>query len=228
MKSDDMQTAELLKIGRRLAEARRGAKMTLERLAARIGVSKQLVNHWERGKTHMNILQVRKVASVLGADIDYLLTGLVGASSRGQSIKLMLPKARIVPMATQRELLEIAQGNLSHDEIEDRRAVYSRCSDETVMFEVADRSMEPSFPERTLITVDRQRRPEPGDCVAVALLATGEVLFRRFRPSSDGKSIDPPYTLRSENDDFEPRSVTKAMKPVFLGTKIEHSRATSR
>jgi len=134
----------------------------------------------------------------------------------------------MVPKVTMDQLLSIARGKLDPEDVDDKRLTYSACSARSYQFEVVDRSMEPTFPIGTAITVDREKMPAPGDCVLVALLAQNIVLFRRYRPSAGSKPTEPPYTLRADNPDYEPISVTAKDKPIFLGTKVEHATLSSR
>jgi len=53
-----------------LAEARRRAGLSQQKLAEPLGVTRQAVSEWERGFSTPNIHQARKIAAVLGIDLN--------------------------------------------------------------------------------------------------------------------------------------------------------------
>ncbi len=67
--------------------------------------------------------------------------------------------------------------------------------------------MEPTFKLEQIVAIDSAQVPEPGDCIVVALLATDEVLFRRYRPHSGTQPVEPPYKLIADENFFEPREI---------------------
>ena len=52
-----------------LAEARKKAGFSQQKLAEPLGVTRQAVSEWERGLSIPDINQARKIASVLGIDL---------------------------------------------------------------------------------------------------------------------------------------------------------------
>jgi transcriptional regulator with XRE-family HTH domain len=219
---------DLVAIGKRLREARLNAGLSQTTVAKRLNYSKQLVSHWETGRSGVAVPDLERLGRLYSADIRYLVTGLITPSGQG-AMALHLQGGLPVAKITQEELLEIARGNLKPLDIEEKRIVYAKCSENSLMLEVPDHAMIPGWPIGTQIVVDRELMPHTGDCVCIVLVASGEVLFRRYRPSSSGKSVTPPYTLRADNkDDYLDRFVTKSDKPVFMGTLVETVRRGSR
>lgn len=62
-------------IGRRLRAARKDAGLTMERIAAELGLAKATVGHWETGRNHLAAAELAYLAKRYGQDAGYLLTG---------------------------------------------------------------------------------------------------------------------------------------------------------
>lgn len=217
---------DLLEFGKRLKAAREEAGLIGEDIATKIGKSKQLISHWEHGRSEMLISDLITFKSMVDVSVDYLITGLGPPFG---AIKSAGAGGRLVPQVAWNDMLQIARGKLRLNDIGVRRLVHSECSAQSLQFAVFDRAMQGAFRiDDTTVTVDGVKMPEPGDCVLVALLATEQLLFRRYQSSSKSKKVEPPYTLRADNADYEARLVTRADKPVFLGTMCECTTACSR
>jgi transcriptional regulator with XRE-family HTH domain len=63
----------LAAVGDRIRNERRGAHMTAEDLAERVGVSWNAVTAWERGERQMNISTLMRVADALNVTPEELL-----------------------------------------------------------------------------------------------------------------------------------------------------------
>src|SRR5690554_6240436 len=70
------------RFGERLRLARTRAGISQQEIARRIGVSKQLVSHWETARSEITVFDAVKVASIVGVGIEWLLTGNDGGSKR--------------------------------------------------------------------------------------------------------------------------------------------------
>lgn len=203
-------------MGKRLRDARVDAQCTQEEIARKLRVSKQLVSHWETGRSEITIPDMIIVAKMYSADLQYLMTGVIQHNTRS----IVVPGAKWIGVATHEECLAIARGQLTSLELKDRQTTYADVSDEALRTTVPERAMEPTFTTDMVVTVDPTQKPEPGDCVLIALLASDELLFRRIQYSGQKLQV-PPYALKSDNTFFEARSITTADKPVFLGRLIE-------
>ena len=62
-------------IGTKLSQARIGAKLTQEQVAAALGVSRQTISNWETGKTYPDIVSVIKLSDLYEVSLDHLLKG---------------------------------------------------------------------------------------------------------------------------------------------------------
>ena len=62
-------------IGDKIKKARTDAKLTQERAAEALGVSRQTVSNWENGRFYPDIASVLKMSDLYGVSLDYLLKG---------------------------------------------------------------------------------------------------------------------------------------------------------
>ncbi|MFM1816913.1 MAG: hypothetical protein RLZ98_3608, partial [Pseudomonadota bacterium] len=64
-----------LAFAERLREAREQSSLKAVDIARRLGVSKQLVSHWEHGRSDVSTEHLADLAGLLGVDLTWLLTG---------------------------------------------------------------------------------------------------------------------------------------------------------
>lgn len=69
-------------VGQRLREARKEHGLTLEEVAETIGVVRQAVVFWEAGKTYPTISNLKRLASLYGVTIDWLLAEETASPSK--------------------------------------------------------------------------------------------------------------------------------------------------
>ena len=60
-------------LGRKIADARRNARLTQNDLAARVGVTAQAVSKWEQGRSCPDIAILDEIADALGISLIELL-----------------------------------------------------------------------------------------------------------------------------------------------------------
>lgn len=64
-----------MEIGKKLKEARLGAKLTQEQVAERLFVSRQTISNWENEKSYPDIVSVIKLSDLYSISLDELLKG---------------------------------------------------------------------------------------------------------------------------------------------------------
>lgn len=188
-------------------------------------VSKQLVSHWETGRSEITVFDVVRVAKIVGADVTWLLTGIGQGTS---DVKLRLQGGTAVPKLDPGEILDVASGRKQIEDVGTIRHTEVKASNRALCFDIFDRSMEPRFELGHTIVVDPERLPEPGDCILVALITPQQLVFGRYKPAADSKPAQPPFTIEFDNRYYDSRLVTMQHQPVFLGTMIEHVIVGSR
>lgn len=65
--------AERRELGARLRQARKSADLTLEAVGEAIGIERQSVSAWENGRNYPTGDRLKKLASLYGVSIDWLL-----------------------------------------------------------------------------------------------------------------------------------------------------------
>jgi transcriptional regulator with XRE-family HTH domain len=211
-------------LGTRLRAARIEAELGQPEIARRLNVSKQLVSHWELGRSEITIFDLAQFAQIVDADIQYLLTGLSAQPAGG--VRLRLPGGRLVPKLTIDEIIAYGRNRLALSEVDARHVTVSQVGDLAFAFQPFDRAIYPD-PATVTIVVDIEHQPQPGD-VTLWLLGGTDVVLGRYRPSAGSKPLQPPFSLRFDDADFETRAVTRADKPRFLGTQVERAVGGSR
>lgn len=224
--ADEQREKERKQFGARLRLAREKAGVSQQHIAKKLRLSKQLVSHWETGRSEITVFHAVKVASIVSADIGWLLTG-IGEGQDADS-KSYPAVGRLVPKLTAEQLIDLALGRIQLSDATEMCVSYGQASQRALSFAVFDRSMEPRFPTDSVVTIDPEQLPEPGDCIVVVLLASREVLFGRYRPKPETRSAQPPFTIRFDNQDYEARLITLVQQPVYIGTMVEHLVMTSR
>ena len=64
-----------MEIGKKLKQARLGAKLTQEQAAERLFVSRQTISNWENEKTYPDIASVVRLSDLYSISLDELLKG---------------------------------------------------------------------------------------------------------------------------------------------------------
>jgi transcriptional regulator with XRE-family HTH domain len=214
-------------VAKRVREARKNAKLTQQQIADKIGCTKQNVSHWETARWLPAHEDLVPLAKLLNTTTDYLLTGIMnlapGSSVGNARIPIM------VPYPDREQLLDIARGKLDPDKVQRRWPSGHADADGLIILDVPDRAMEPRIPHDARVTIKRSKMPEPGAIVLAALLASNELLLRRYRPGPSGRPGHLPFTLKPENPDFgDVRHIGKEDKPVIIGSVVSMSVAISR
>jgi transcriptional regulator with XRE-family HTH domain len=68
--------AKRLELGERLRISREGCRLSLMDVATDLGLSKQAVAAWEKGRTGISAIQLATLALSYGVSADYLLFGI--------------------------------------------------------------------------------------------------------------------------------------------------------
>lgn len=222
---EDTMKDEIRSLGKRLKDARRDAEMTGDEVAKALSKSKQLISHWEAGRSEITIVDLRKVASLYGVEIDWLLSGTPSKSG----MRLKPRQGRIVSKASKAEILEIARGALTIENIAEKRHTYADCSAQSFSFEIFEDAMDggsrhgvTAFKPSHIVTVDREKMPSPGECVLLVMVRSKDIVFRRYKSQGFGKPLAVPFKLTADNSSYDMIDVKRTTDFVFFGTLVEH------
>lgn len=64
-----------MEIGKKLRQARQGARLTQEQAAERLFVSRQTISNWENEKTYPDIVSIVRLSDLYSISLDELLKG---------------------------------------------------------------------------------------------------------------------------------------------------------
>lgn len=206
-------------LGKRLREARDAVGLTQDEIAKAVGGSKQLISHWETGRSEITAFDLWTVSKLCGVSMERLIGGTHTSYRQPDA----LPSgATLLSFATADECLAIARGDLALRDVQHKRVSHSQLSDRAMTLAVPDPAMEPTFNQQMIITVDAAAVPSPGECILVALLAKNELLFRRYIPKIERKgNLRAPFKLKGDNFYFPEREICASDKPVYLGRLVE-------
>jgi transcriptional regulator with XRE-family HTH domain len=206
---DESRAKWARELGSRLREERERLNIGQGELARRLGYSKQLASFWEQGKSELSNFDLARLTK-LGFDADYVLMGI----RSGSAPVIPLPTG-MVPYPDYRELLLIADGRMQASAVEREMPVFAKVA-HGLAVDVVDQGLAPKLPPGSIVIVDREKSPTSGDVVVAALLATSEVLTRRFKPGR-GKH----FILYPDIALLPTRDITEAHQPAILGVMVE-------
>lgn len=163
-----------MKIGDRIAAARKAKGWAQHRLADAIGTGQTTVSSWERGRTEPSRADVARVASALDVDAAYLE---VEDGSR--------PARRTVPLVGYVGAGAVAHFYARADEGLDEVDAPDDAKETTVAAEIRGESLGPAF-DRWLVFFDEVRSPVTPDMfgeLCVVGLPNEKVLVKILRPA---------------------------------------------
>jgi transcriptional regulator with XRE-family HTH domain len=231
---DNPRSRWAMQVGERIRAAREKRGLTQAELASWLAADpntrrsrrrkpvKQLISHWENGRSEPTAWDLSRVAKILEVDPNHLLLGTDWEHPRFTS------PVKMIPYPSRAQLAQIADGSLDPGSVE-RVCPIFRALESALRFDIFDNALAPRIrPETSSVVLDCNATPSPGDYVLVALRATRELLFRRFKPGAEAKPGEPPYTLMAEHPDFEPRLIGTKHNAKILGVMVELSEAITR
>ncbi|MFM5249022.1 LexA family protein [Aeromonas hydrophila] len=221
-----------MNVSERIKTRRSACGFTQEQLAARVGVTRVAVSHWERGGAEPKGRYLNDLADALGVTVDWLLTG--DGEARGQPAPEVMPgyhnvEPAVIPQGTRVPVLSYVQAGNWHEMCEQATAFDGNVEYVTAGVDVGPcgfglwlrgQSMEPFFKEGDLIIVDPDEAPQPGDLV-VARNGSEEATFKKYRPRGIDESGQEVFELVPLNDDF-PTMHSDRQHIQIIGVMVEH------
>ncbi|MFA7833156.1 LexA family protein [Aeromonas dhakensis] len=221
-----------MNVSERIKTRRSACGFTQEQLAARVGVTRVAVSHWERGGAEPKGRYLNDLADALGVTVDWLLTG--DGEARGQPAPEVMPgyhnvEPAVIPQGTRVPVLSYVQAGNWHEMCEQATAFDGNVEYVTAGVDVGPcgfglwlrgQSMEPFFKEGDLIIVDPDEAPQPGDLV-VAKNGSEEATFKKYRPRGIDESGQEVFELVPLNDDY-PTMHSDRQHIQIIGVMVEH------
>jgi len=187
-----------------------GKDQTLEQFAQEIGVSSRTLGNYLRGEREPSYDFLRRVRTICGADINWLITGegTPGASpaaQAGSTDQVAIPRCSFKPSAPDGPLT-LSSDNEPYLSVP--RAWLSRYLPEGArpgIMEASGDTMDPTIADGDLlllnISVDRSAIKDGGVFV---ISIDGSLLVKRLQVTADGHIL-----IRSDNDLYEQEKVTR-------------------
>jgi transcriptional regulator with XRE-family HTH domain len=102
------------RLGRRVADQRKAAKLTQAELAERIGVATETVSRLERGMVIPSLARLESIAEALGVEIDALFRSYDQETQKDRALSRLIMVARQGSAADIQAITEIAEKTLGH------------------------------------------------------------------------------------------------------------------
>lgn len=178
-------------IGRRIAEARKAARVSQIKLGELVGAGQTTISSWERGRTEPTREDVQRVASALGLPVSHLEVGEDPAPGERPAL---VPILGIVGARAGDEIIMTTAQAAN-----DFAPIPPGGTTESVALEVSGHSMRGYADDGALIYFEIQRTPPSSDMlgqIVVAETVGGQVLLKRLLRGSAPDL----YDLESFND----------------------------
>ncbi|MGX5834054.1 LexA family protein [Aeromonas piscicola] len=202
--------------------------LTQEKLAAKVGVTRVAVSHWERGEADPNGRYLNDLAAALGVTVDWLLTG------SGDGPKQLIPgyhnvEPAVIHHGRRIPVLSYVQAGNWREMCEqattfDGNVEYVSAGEEIgpcgFGLWLRGDSMLPQFKEGDLIIFDPDEAPQPGDFV-VAKNGSDGATFKKYRPRGIDENGQEVFELVPLNDDY-PSMHSDRQHIEIIGVMVEH------
>ncbi len=210
-----------MKIGDRLKKLREDEGWSQQFVGDKVGVTRAAISQWEHGKVDsMKTEYVQKLARL------FKVPESTFERFGGNSVIPGIAPTRLIPLIPWHAISALSEGGQMDEGLAENTEyieVSEQLSENCKAFTLVDDSMMPEFAPGEEIIVDPAITPDGSDDFALVRLATGETLFRRYRPRTMGA-----YDLVPENPDWETVSVTSKSPAKILGTMVEHRKRRRR
>lgn len=201
----------------RILQCRLGANLNQTAVGNAVGVSRTAVSQWERGGCRPATETLKKLATLYGVTVGWLL-GEVGAQPR-RTRRPYSPHIHLVPVVTFERASTLGEekfrrGNglvqLIHTD--------ERFSEHAFALRIEDLSMVPELRLGDIAFIEPEVIPRPGDFVAAHLFGAKEAMIRKFRPHAAVPTEYPEVDLVPLNPDWPQFTIGVDTPGRILGT----------
>lgn len=207
-------------IGGRIKTSRKALGLTTKDLAEKIGtLSSSRISNWEQGTRSPGPVEAKLLAQQLQVSASYLL-GLTD-HPQGELTHNSLNGMRHIPLVTMKDVLNIKE-ILKSDHISDGKSIvvdsYNSSLKSDTLFSVIieDNSMQPIFEKGSILIIDGDNNPSPGDFVLAHFPAKNQTILRKY-----GEIDGFLFQLLPGNELWATINVEKIKDVQILGVVIE-------
>lgn len=216
-------------IGNRITKSRKTLGITIKELSARIGsLSAARISNWEQGTRSPGPNEAKMLAEELQVSASYILC--LTESPQGEIFLAKGRGTRFVPVLTMkeaphaRELIQSkSEQSLLFDGYEKAVVVdhFNKSQASACLFAVVveDSSMQGTFDGDSLVIVDADRVPSPGDYVLAYFPAKKQTVLRKY-----GEAEGCLFQLLASNELWATVNVKQNDEAVFCGVVVEDRR----
>ncbi len=176
-----------MSLAQRLKQSREKAQVSQRQLAKRSGLSQQLISKLENGLVE-STTEVFRLAEALGVDARWLATGKgEDSAADGPAIRAYVPLISWVAAGHWREVADPYPPGQS----ETMAPVTCRVGPNAFALRVQGDSMEPMFPNGSIIIVDPAVEPRQGSYVVVRLDEAEQSTFKQLVIDGGARYLKP-------------------------------------
>lgn len=207
-------------IGSRIKSSRKALGLTTKDLAENIGtLTSSRISNWEQGTRSPGPLEAKLLAEQLQVSASYLL-GLTD-NPQGELIHNSVNGMRHIPLLTMKEVINVKEilksGQMNHGKSIVVDSFNSSLKSDTLFsVMIEDNSMQPVFEAGSIVVIDGEKNPSPGDYVLAHLSAKNQTVLRKY-----GETEGYLFQLLPGNDLWASINVEKSKDVNILGVVIE-------
>ncbi|MCF5727098.1 XRE family transcriptional regulator [Aeromonas veronii] len=219
-----------MNVSERIKTRRSACGFTQDQLAARVGVTRVAVSHWERGGAEPKGRYLNDLAEALGVTVDWLLTGNgADISSHQQVPGFHNVEPAVIPQGKRIPVISYVQAGNWREMCEQATTFDGNVEYVSASIDIGPRgfglwlrgnSMTPIFNEGDLVIVDPDESPRPGDYV-VAKNGSEGATFKKYRPRGIDENGQEVFELVPLNDDYPPMHSDRQYIEI-IGVMVEH------
>lgn len=187
--------------GERLKMAREKKCVSQQKIADLFGIDRISVSNWERGKNPPTADKLAKLSEFLDISVDWLLGTEKDSNVASTTIRF---KTKTVPLISWVQAGQWKEVNDIHPvgQSDEYISVTAKVGPNAIALKVRGDSMEPEFPEGSIIIVDPDREAKNGSYVVVRLDEEMEATFKQMVVDGSRiylKPINPRYPILEIN-----------------------------
>jgi SOS-response transcriptional repressor LexA len=208
-------------IGSRIKSCRKVLGLTTKELAERIGtLSSSRISNWEQGTRSPGPNEAKLLSEHLEVSASYLL-GLTD-NPHGELSYGVINHIRHIPLLNMKEAASMSELLQSDAIAKNEKTIVvdmfnpSLNSNSLFGVLVEDNSMQPDFQIGTIVVIDGDKQPKPGDFVLVNLFSKNQVLLRKF-----GEVEGCLFQLIPSNDLWASNNIKQKEEVEILGIATE-------